>query len=1559
MKSLKRKRTRRSNRFVPSFQSLETRRLLVGELLELHLGPRDLADQAILPDAGDVVNLSVGDRFDVEVSYSDLRTFEDRIGAFQLLTDIAVSQPDVVVPVLKEAQFLTFDELITSTPFDSVTFSIEGSATTHVSTSGEFASDPIEAISTALQAFGYTTSDFDIVDVDFGNNDRNYRIRYTGDQFGNVDVPNIDIEVNETNPTDDIPTASSNVPALTPSGTPNPDAVRFSLKTESRTFNNDQIFYGSVVQGSYEPVTQNVTGIGGVGPVAALGGGIPALTNDGSFINPFDAYSIEYEVIAPATNVVFSVAPADSSEATILYGNDQPVPPELVLLDSDSMFTATFTAATSFTTNPTIPEDVTYDGNVSLLDGLLIANALDLVDNLPESIGVEGDGTSLDVNADGNLTPNDLVRVLNFLGSTSDNTGELLALQVDALSPTSFESLLDNDRNLVVPVGEEFLIQLSYQDLRPEADRLGALSVFADLSVSNPATISPVIGDGTFAENILPGLEYQVANSSEFQGTETETFNELGGVGPVSDSGLTETSGSIEVLTFSVIAADDAENVVFELDLPENVASEIQLYGMNDPLTPNGISLGANAGFTATFLAPGVSATSDATTIAEDTVGLIDVIANDFVPDGQTSELSVSGASQSGGVTEVVDGQIRYTPPANFFGEDSFEYTVTTNGPEPNNTSTAEVFVTVTAVDDPPVASNDSFTTMEDLVLSVTFAEILANDDDGDGGGTSGVTVTLGTPSSGAISTSADGFTYLPPADFSGSDLLTYTISDATGSATAEILITVDPVNDPPIAGDDSVRVNPGETSLIPVDTLLANDFAGPEESDQVLSISVGESSQEGGTLSLDDGQVVYTPADGFSGTDSFSYTLSDGDLTAIGNVTLDVSFELGPARFDLPQDQANDVTFRLEGDDFVVISNVNDEILFQRPANTISVFTIAGANDFTDKIRADHSGGILGNSFDIDVFGGTGAGDELIISGSGDSSVSLGQDSFSSTISDLIRFFVSENQHGRVHTGFEFETISIDGMLHIESHSLLNVGSAELNLSSTTPVNLFDVTQLDGGVIRSDSPLGIGAGESLIGSGLIEARIAGDVGSLIRATGDLTLGDADSPAGFETAGDLEVGQHTVVLQDSNQSVLGGLTTIGNDDGAGTLASSNGFVIDFGDNVVGQGTLDSTDSADTVVTNNGEIVGDAETDGLTLTGFIKGVGTFDNTTVAGTFSPGFSPAIANLGSVIYAEGSKILIELGGSEPGTGYDQIIHNGLAIVNGLIDVDLINGFLPSAGERFDIFQSTETINQILDNLNLPQLANGLQWIINQTDTGLSIEVGLDVEGVGGEITVSVVDGELVVLGADGEPIPIAGQKIRITVDPNDVFESEQPFTIVGTEVVDGVFVQKATDGKFEFDVVGGNWTNFVKPADVDGSGVTTALDALVIVNQLSRGTLVEPGTSVLIDPAVVAEFPDLFYDANGDGSITALDALNVINRIAQDLLLANGEEIAPADSADASPDVVNTLAAAPASVRSTQKIASFDQAIADWTTEEEETLSSQREEDEELADLAGLIF
>ena len=170
--------------------------------------------------------------------------------------------------------------------------------------------------------------------------------------------------------------------------------------------------------------------------------------------------------------------------------------------------------------------------------------------------------------------------------------------------------------------------------------------------------------------------------------------------------------------------------------------------------------------------------------------------------------------------------------------------------------------MTVTPVNDGPVAVNDTATTTEDAAVS---GNVLTNDTDVDAGTT--LTATLGTsPANGTVTLAANGaFTYTPNANFNGTDAFTYTASDGTAvSNIATVTITVGAVNDAPIAVDDAATTAE-ETAVS--GNVLTNDT--DVDTGTTLTAMLGASPAHGTLTLAANGAFTYTPSTNFNGTDT------------------------------------------------------------------------------------------------------------------------------------------------------------------------------------------------------------------------------------------------------------------------------------------------------------------------------------------------------------------------------------------------------------------------------------------------------------------------------------------------------------------------------------------------------------------------------------------------------------------------------------------------------------------------------------------------------------------
>lgn len=268
----------------------------------------------------------------------------------------------------------------------------------------------------------------------------------------------------------------------------------------------------------------------------------------------------------------------------------------------------------------------------------------------------------------------------------------------------------------------------------------------------------------------------------------------------------------------------------------------------------------------------------------------------------------------------------------------------------------------------------------------------------------------------------------------------------------------------------------------------------------------------------------------------------------------------------------------------------------------------------------------------------------------------------------------------------------------------------ATLEIRTRGFATLGTFTTLSGGTLRTANGLGLGVGQNLVGTGVVEGTFAGGVGSRIIATGSLAIGD-DAVSAFTHRGELYTGAHTVELVTGNRAALGSLTTLGDATGDGTLIADNGFYIDFPNAITGHGTLQSTSDIGRAIINNGSILGDSASERIVIEGYVKGVGEFDNVQFNGTFAPGLSPAITRGGNFFFGPSSILEMEIGGLIPGSEHDAIWADGLLALDGTLDVLLINGFSPELGNEFNLF-NWGTLEDEFHTFNLPSLNDGLAW-------------------------------------------------------------------------------------------------------------------------------------------------------------------------------------------------------------------------------------------------------
>lgn len=174
-----------------------------------------------------------------------------------------------------------------------------------------------------------------------------------------------------------------------------------------------------------------------------------------------------------------------------------------------------------------------------------------------------------------------------------------------------------------------------------------------------------------------------------------------------------------------------------------------------------------------------------------------------------------------------------------------------------------------------PVGSVDSFLVDEDTPLTVSAPGVLGNDSDPQNNPITAVLVNNATH--GLVNLNSNGaFSYTPENNFNGVDSFTYKVSDGLyQSGLVTVAITVNPINDAPVATTDTAQLNAGGTIAIPV---LANDS---DIESSPLTVIIESAPNNGSTSINPDNAVVYTHNGNSSTADSFTYHVSDGDMNS------------------------------------------------------------------------------------------------------------------------------------------------------------------------------------------------------------------------------------------------------------------------------------------------------------------------------------------------------------------------------------------------------------------------------------------------------------------------------------------------------------------------------------------------------------------------------------------------------------------------------------------------------------------------------------------------------
>ncbi|MGB7326276.1 MAG: Calx-beta domain-containing protein [Rubripirellula sp.] len=1039
----------------------------VGELIEIMLNARTTSDAEITPDASGAISVDVGEYFDLEVSYDDLRTFSSRLGAFQLFTDIETFDSDgnvvtgAISPVLTETQRLIISEDILSVGSDSVTFTIpelppgaaSGAVTSYVSSINDFGNNSRGEISNALLAFGYTAGEFTVTPLSFDNDDLGFQVHFVGDEFGNVNLPNISVDVNETNSADTIATQTQEFAPFEADGvTPNSAAVQFNINAFSRTFNDNEEYYSSLNRGQFDGAI-GFTDIGGLASQVPLqGGGIPDVTDDGNFIEPFDAYSVRVFINRPIQGLRLQLTPGEDREATLLFGRDDFVPQDLVLIQNTD------------TNNNGTAQLIINAGTVTTAPGVLSVSPATVSVNedagnatftVTRASGSDGAITVDFATADGSATAgSDYTATSGTLSFADGETSKTVTVPIlddaDAEAAETFTLTINS------PTGGATL-GTAVTSTATIAASDAVTPVPGVLSIS-PATVSvgEAAGTATFTVTRATGSDGAVTvDFATANGTATAGSDYTANTGTLSFADG-ETSKTITVAITNDTAVESDETFTVTLSnatggatLGTTTVSTATIVD-NDTVTPvpgvlsispATVSVGEAAG-NATFTVTRTGGSDGAVTVGYTTANGTATAGSDYTANNGTVSFADGETSKTISVAILNDTAV----------ESNETFTVTLSNPTGGATLGTTTVSTATIVD------NDTVTPIPG-VLSISPATVSV----GEAAGTATFTVTRATGSDGVVTVAyatANG-TATAGSDYTANS---GTLTFAAGETSKTITVAI--TNDTAVESNETFTVTLSGptggatlgTTTVSTATIVDNDVVTPVPG--VLSISpatvsVGEAA---GTATF-----TVTRANGSDGAVTVAFATANGTATAGSDYTANsgtLSFADGETSKTITVAITNDITDEPNETFTVTLSSPtggatlgtavastativdnDDPVVTNVPptANTDTATVLSGAAT-TITVLANDSAGPAGEPQQLTVTAASSTGGTVTINSNGTLNFTPNAGVTSTTISYTIQDSEGATDTGTVNvTVNEPVRASVNGSVFMDEISNLN----------------------------------------------------------------------------------------------------------------------------------------------------------------------------------------------------------------------------------------------------------------------------------------------------------------------------------------------------------------------------------------------------------------------------------------------------------------------------------------------------------------------------------------
>ena len=302
-------------------------------------------------------------------------------------------------------------------------------------------------------------------------------------------------------------------------------------------------------------------------------------------------------------------------------------------------------------------------------------------------------------------------------------------------------------------------------------------------------------------------------------------------------------------------------------------------------------------------------ANNDVASTSKDTPISVNVLSNDLTPNGSLDKLSIDLDQNSTGIQpnvtnpqgswSVKAGEILFSPIANFDGLALINYTV--NDKNGKTSNQASVNVSVSSVNENPIATNDVASTNEETPIII---DVLQNDTAPNGLNITTIDLVLNTPGIQSTLTTKEGnwiskdgqVNFTPKNKFNGNASVNYTVSDNKGkiSNLASISVNVSSVDDAPLANNDAATTFENKPIKI---NILSNDKFSSSGGEPIIDLDPSKPgiqstvSTPQGTWTVNNGEVTFTPMSNFIGKAQLSYTVTDnnGKCSNVANLNINV----------------------------------------------------------------------------------------------------------------------------------------------------------------------------------------------------------------------------------------------------------------------------------------------------------------------------------------------------------------------------------------------------------------------------------------------------------------------------------------------------------------------------------------------------------------------------------------------------------------------------------------------------------------------------------------------